>query len=112
MILHGITDEHTWGETQTLYRTDSVWLVRFVGVAGRKSSFHQHQRMANHFYLIRGELLVSMAPRASLLRAGESLAVPAGVPHQLIFVKDSEGFEAYFGRIDAADISRLEAHVE
>lgn len=109
-----ISDKHLWGESWTIYRDKSVWVVGFRGKKGGESSTHYHCRMLQGTFVTYGRLLlagdggdedIDLWPGcAHFLRCTTT-------PHRLVFAEDTEGIETYYAlpghEIDPADIVRL-----
>lgn len=107
-----IGNQHLWGESWTIYRDKSVWVVGFKGKKGGSSSLHRHEYMANHFFVKTGVLgLHDKRGFVAYVQPGASFAFAATKDHQLTFGLDTEGIETYYAlpghEIDENDIIRL-----
>lgn len=107
-----ISDKHLWGESWTIYRDNSVWVVGFQGKAGGASSMHYHEYMTNCIYVSEGCLMVASSNVEDVLLAhGLANVYDCGDSHRLLFEEDSTGIETYYAlpghEIDENDIVRL-----
>lgn len=114
-----IGNQHLWGESWTIYRDKSVWVVGFRGRKGGQSSRHFHQNMAHTFYVSSGYLIVQgfddYEPQYVHQYGNDSdyrhAFCDALEHHQLRFAEDTEGIETYYAlpghEIDENDIVRL-----
>lgn len=99
-----------WGFELIWARTD-----RYVGKilhvqAGHVLSCQYHRRKDETMHVLRGELLLRTGSAADalqerLLRAGESVHIPAGLIHQIEAVVDADVLEASTPELD--DLVRL-----
>lgn len=85
-----------WGETTVLYSNNFSEVVVAQMVAGGYTSMHRHLKKDNHFVVLRGEIVVSMAVGlvviTKTLSRGDSLTVPAGRWHRVSSLKASSEF--------------------
>ncbi len=102
-----------WGTSERILLTHDLQIERINGNAGCASSLHLHASRHNLFFVLDGCLRVDrwgFAPKT--LCRGESLLVPAGLIHRMIFVEDSTALEVYYtdgADVDPEDIKRLAA---
>jgi mannose-6-phosphate isomerase len=99
-----------WGYELVWARTD-----RYVGKilhvnAGQVLSLQYHNRKDETMHLLSGELILRTQPDAELLervmKAGESVHIPAKLIHQIEAVVDSDVLEASTPELD--DLVRLQ----
>lgn len=107
-----IGDLHDWGNSHTIYKDASVWVVELCGRQGGASSLHIHRKMANHFYCLSGTIDIHVGHvLAKRLDPGDSYYVPAGLPHKIVFKTKAEAIETYYAApgewIDENDIVRF-----
>jgi quercetin dioxygenase-like cupin family protein len=81
-IIFRRTSADTGGE---LLELESVWTRR-----GNRPPLHYHPSQEEHFEVLAGELLVSLPEGERRLRAGDTLTVPAGVPHEMSATTEGE----------------------
>jgi mannose-6-phosphate isomerase-like protein (cupin superfamily) len=110
-----LINNHRWGTSQYLHVGNTVALAVAHGTAGGASSMHVHRDKHNTFIVRKGKIEIEVqGPRVRKIQAeltpGESHTSPAGEPHRMIFVEDSQLFEMYVATpgklIDLADIER------
>lgn len=105
---------HHWGVSETIARRTDCFVDRFSGRAGGQSSLHRHLHLHNTFIVSAGTIEVRRGPHENdrvHLSAGESITIPAGEPHRLVFATDAHGIEVYTaakpgGVADPLDIVR------
>lgn len=102
--------EKPWGHELVWARTE-----RYVGKilhvrAGHVLSLQYHNRKDETMHLLSGELILRTRPAATLLervlKAGESVHIPAGLIHQIEAVVDSDVLEASTPELD--DLVRIQ----
>lgn len=84
---------------------------RIVVYAGRRLSLQRHRRRSEHWFVVRGEALVTREGERIAVGAGGSVDIPCGAAHrienrgaeELVFIEIQRG--GYFGE---DDIERLE----
>lgn len=110
-----IGDKHLWGESWTIYRDKSVWVVGFRGDKGGESATHFHECMAHTIYVSSGYLVIrgfdGLEPQYVHQHSRRLGICDALEEHRLCFAEDSEGIETYYAlpghEIDEHDIVRL-----
>ncbi len=105
--------EKPWGTSERLLLASDVQIERVRGIAGSASSLHLHLYRHNLFFVLDGCLrieLLSGANQVATLTRGQSLLVPARIPHRMMFIEDSDALEVYYTDgpdVDPDDIRRL-----
>lgn len=103
---------HAWGRSWLLHSDDRTALFRFEGRKGGASSLHYHEGKDNIFIVTRGALKVAFNGFEVLVGPGQSVRVPAWVPHRMRMLADVAGYELYEAAGEDAlrleDITRLE----
>ena len=133
-IRRSAADAHTiWymGESMTLLATGKdtdgqFALIEGSGTEGGGPPLHVHEYEDELFYVLEGELLVTVGEQQMKLPAGSAAFLPRGIPHTfkvtspkakgLILISPA-GFENYFVRMSeiapgAPDAAALKAMVE
>jgi len=109
-------NQKLWGVSQHLFVGANTDLAIAYGKAGGASSLHYHAHKHNTFVVLSGEVVIrkttSDMAKGSRLLALDSYTVSAGVPHRMVFVKDTVLHELYVAvdgyPIEMGDIVRLE----
>lgn len=100
-----------WGWTQRLVELPELVICRANGKAGKASSLHLHDTLHNAFFVLDGCVRVDFQNGGTRhLKRGQSLVVPAGTQHRMVFVQDSELLEIYYTdgvKVDPNDIRRM-----
>lgn len=114
--------EKSWGRCRTIFRDAQVEIVEAEIVAGGYSSIHKHLAKDNTFFVVEGELEVSlypasMRPTKYILTSSSnplepcSLTIEPFIPHKFLALQKSRVIEIYrakFGKaIEADDICRF-----
>ena len=110
-ILGGRENYRPWGHYQNLLERNDHKIKELVVNAGERLSLQKHRRRAEHWTVVSGEALVTVAEKEILLKPGQSVDIPKGSVHrimnpgdtQLVIVEVQMG--DYFGE---DDIIRLE----
>jgi quercetin dioxygenase-like cupin family protein len=107
-------EKHLWGTTTDNFVSPALALVQFSAEEGGRSSLHYHDRK-NNIVIVTSGIVEIYAADCRLMRrleAGEMFVVHNGVPHQLRFVTDAQGYEIFTpsagGPINMDDIVRKE----
>ena len=66
-------------------------LVEGGGHPGFQSPLHRHNRYAEQFYVLEGQLTVWAGDQTAVLRPGDVFTVPAGVAHAVAVTGDRPG---------------------
>jgi quercetin dioxygenase-like cupin family protein len=86
-------------------------LIEVIHPAGDRTPLHVHRDTAEAFYVLDGELTLWVGDETHVLRAGDSMLAPKGVPHTLrvgergarsLVTTAPEGFEAFVRAVAAA----------
>jgi len=100
-----------WGFYENLTDTDYHKVKRITVYQGKRLSLQRHRRRTEHWYVIKGEALVTLDDQGIELTAGEAVDIGLGQIHRienrgegdLVFIEIQTG--DYFGE---DDIERLE----
>lgn len=104
------TDHRPWGHYTVLADEPDHKVKRICVSPGKRLSLQRHRRRAEHWYLVRGDVVVTIDDRELDLQPGEAVDIPCGAAHRLrnagedevIFIEVQTG--EYFGE---DDIERL-----
>ena len=80
----------TWLANHELTQGQDITLGRVVIKKGMSNPKHSHPNCAEVLYLLRGELWHVIGDEAVLMQAGDTMLVPAGVPHVAFSVGDQD----------------------
>jgi mannose-6-phosphate isomerase len=105
------TDHRPWGYYTVLSDEPDHKVKRICVFPGMRLSLQRHSRRAEHWYLVRGEAIVTIGDRELSLRPGEAVDIPCGVAHRLrnpgametAFIEVQTG--DYFGEDDIERLS-------
>jgi mannose-6-phosphate isomerase-like protein (cupin superfamily) len=78
-------EHYTWGDGCDgwhLLKSDALSVIEECVPPGKSESRHFHSYAQQCFYIVAGEAVIELAGQEFVLRTGESLVVPAQVPHQ------------------------------
>ena len=113
----GETGERPWGFYLVLLEADGFKVKQFVVRPGMRLSLQRHRHRSEHWYLVRGEALITLDGRKIRMSAGGSIDIPLGGVHRIentgeetvvvtevqrgeyVGEDDIERFEDDFGRI-------------
>jgi len=106
-----VEDHRPWGYYRVLADEDDHKVKRIIVFPGKRLSLQRHRRRAEHWYVIRGEAVVTLDDREVRLQAGEAVDIPRGAAHRVMnpgstemaFIEVQTG--DYFGE---DDIERIE----
>jgi quercetin dioxygenase-like cupin family protein len=73
-----------WVATEELTMTPGLTLGRVVLKPGACNPRHSHPNCDEVLYVLRGRLRHETNGEIAILEAGDTLAIPAGVPHQAV----------------------------
>lgn len=104
-------ENRPWGYFQVLSDEPDHKVKRIVVFPGQRLSYQRHQRRAEHWYIVRGEAVVTRNEEQIRLKAGQSVDIPQKAKHRienpgatnLTFIEVQSG--DYFGE---DDIERFE----
>lgn len=99
-------DERPWGSYTVLADEDDHKVKRIVVKPGQRLSYQLHHKRAEHWFVVRGEGVVTLDDQAVPVRAGAAVDIPIGSSHrisntgadELVFVEVQHG--SYFGEDD------------
>jgi len=81
------TAEHyTWGgrcDGWHLLKSPQLSVIEERMPPGTAESRHFHHRAQQFFYVLSGEALMEVDGQRVVLTAGQSIAIPVGIPHQM-----------------------------
>jgi len=104
-------DRRPWG-TYTVLDEGGLFKVKRIEVLpGKRLSYQQHARRAEHWFVVEGTALVTLDGREVTLKTGAAIDIPVGAAHRienpgsgpLVFIEVQRG--DYLGE---DDIVRLE----
>lgn len=104
-------DHRPWGYYVVLADEPDLKVKRIVVHPGKRLSLQRHRMRAEHWYVLKGEAVVTRDDKELHLKAGEAIDIPRGAVHRvrnpgrddMAFVEIQTG--DYFGE---DDIERLE----
>lgn len=100
-----------WGDTECIF-SNGIVSVHFLDIKkGGYCSEHCHKQKTNRFYVIKGDLEISVwedktTCDKTILRAGQSTVIPFDVWHKFRAITDVECIEVYEVKSDGDDIER------
>ena len=105
-ILENRENYRPWGHYDNLLEREDHKIKELIVNPGERLSLQKHQRRAEHWTVVSGEALVTVADKEILLKPGQSVDIPRGAVHrilnpghtQLIIVEVQMG--DYFGEDD------------
>jgi mannose-6-phosphate isomerase len=106
MPTHPTTDHRPWGYYIILADEPDHKVKRIVVYPGKRLSLQKHERRAEHWYVLKGEAVVTLDNRQLTLTAGQAVDIPRGSAHRvenggsadLVFIEVQTG--DYFGEDD------------
>jgi len=72
-----------WGHYQNLLECDDHKVKELVVSPGERLSLQKHRRRAEHWTVVSGEALVTVADREIPLQSGQSVDIPKGAVHRI-----------------------------
>jgi mannose-6-phosphate isomerase-like protein (cupin superfamily) len=104
-------DDRPWGFYEVLATAPNHKVKRITVHPGGRLSLQRHQKRSEHWYLVKGEAVVTLDRRRIALKEGESVDIPIRIAHRientgsgdLVYIELQTG--TYFGE---DDIERLE----
>ena len=103
--------ERPWGYYLVLIEDRGYKVKQFVVRPGMRLSLQRHRKRSEHWFVVRGEALVTRDAETIRLSAGESVDIPRGAVHRVESVgrEDLVIVEAQRGDyVGEDDIERLE----
>ena len=99
-------DERPWGSYTVLSDADDHKVKEIVVAPGKRLSYQQHARRAEHWFVVRGDAVVTLDGERLEVGAGEAVDIPTGAAHrienpgdgELVFIEVQRG--EYFGEDD------------
>ena len=104
-------DERPWGSYTVLEDAPDHKVKRIEVLPGKRLSYQKHERRSEHWFVVRGNGIVTLDGEDIPVSAGTAIDIPLGAAHRianagddlLMFIEVQHG--AYFGE---EDIVRLE----
>jgi len=111
MDKHNIEDHRPWGFFRILSDNEDCKVKRIVVYPGKRLSLQKHGRRTEHWYVIKGEAVVTLDNEERPLSTGQAIDIPCACAHRIMntgadnleFIEIQTG--DYFGE---DDIIRLE----
>jgi len=109
-------EQRPWGSFTVLDESDNYKVKRLEVLPGKRLSYQQHSRRAEHWFIVRGTAKVTLNGVEILVRTGEAIDIRIADRHRvenpdptelLVFIETQTG--DYFGE---DDIVRLEDDFE
>ena len=104
-------DERPWGSYTVLDDQPDHKVKRIVVAPGKRLSYQRHQHRAEHWFVMRGDGVVTLAGTDRPVHAGDSVDIGRREPHRMANTGDEElvFVEVQHGESFAEDdIERLE----
>jgi len=83
-ILEQRENHRPWGYYENLLERNDHKVKQLVVNPGERLSLQKHQRRAEHWTVVSGEALVTVAEKEILLKLGQSIDVPRGAVHRIM----------------------------
>jgi len=104
-------DERPWGDYEVLVDAADHKVKQIVVRPGSRLSYQTHDRRAEHWFVVRGEGVVTLDGQRIPVHSGTAVDIPVRTPHRiensgatdLVFIEVQHG--EYFGE---DDIHRLD----
>lgn len=104
-------DRRPWGSFTVLDEGEGYKVKRIEVLSGKRLSYQQHARRAEHWMVVAGNARVTLDGREQVLGSGQAIDIPVGAAHRvenpgsdtLVFIEVQRG--DYLGE---DDIVRLE----
>lgn len=105
------SDHRPWGFYRIHADEDSYKIKKIVVYPGKRLSLQRHQHRSEHWHILQGQAMMTLADKNLSLSAGQSVDIPNGAlhrientgSHDLVFIEVQTG--EYFGE---DDIERVE----
>lgn len=99
-------DERPWGSFTVLDEGEGYKVKRIEVLPGKRLSYQQHARRAEHWMIVQGTSRITLDGREQIIGTGETVDVPTGARHRienpgdekLIFIEIQRG--DYLGEDD------------
>ena len=101
-----------WGSTTCLESNNSIEVHEIEFQQGKRCSFHCHNTKFNAFYVVEGELEISVKKSnydltdVTILSKGDFTVVPPGEYHQFRGLTNGKALEVYWAEFNPNDIVR------
>jgi len=83
-ILEDRENYRPWGHYENLLEREDHKIKELIVDPGERLSLQKHQRRAEHWIVVSGEALVTVADKEILLKQGQSVDVPKGAVHRIM----------------------------
>ena len=83
-VLENRENYRPWGHYENLLERDDHKIKELIVNPGERLSLQKHQRRAEHWTVVSGEALVTVAEKEILLKPGQSVDVPMGAVHRIM----------------------------
>ena len=83
-ILEDRENYRPWGHYEDMLERDDHKIKELIVNPGERLSLQKHQRRAEHWTVVSGEALVTVAMEEILLKPGQSVDVPRGAIHRIM----------------------------
>ena len=80
------TDIRPWGRYDVLADETDHKVKRIVVHPGRRLSLQRHRRRAEHWYIVRGQAVVTLDAQEIPLASGQAIDIPQGMAHRILNV--------------------------
>ena len=78
-----------WGYERPLVEFHGIFLKELFFHKGKGGSLHYHKEKDEFFYIVKGEIRVTLNEREVLLTAGDTLNITPGQQHRIYPIKDT-----------------------
>ncbi len=105
-------DERPWGSFRVLDEGETYKVKRIEVLPGKRLSYQQHSRRAEHWFVVAGTAKVTLNGVEMIVKTGEAVDIDRGDAHRvenpsdadlLVFVETQTG--DYFGEDDIVRLS-------
>jgi mannose-6-phosphate isomerase-like protein (cupin superfamily) len=77
------SEQRPWGSFTILDEGDNFKVKRLDVLPGKRLSYQQHSRRAEHWFVVRGTAKVTLNGTEYLVRTGESIDISVGTAHRI-----------------------------
>ena len=81
--MSALTDQRPWGHYTVLADEADHKVKRIVVQPGKRLSLQRHQQRAEHWYVVKGEALVTLDESEKILSAGNAVDSPIRTKHRI-----------------------------
>ena len=78
-----IRDERPWGRFEVLDQGAGYQVKRIEVLPGKRLSYQKHAHRSEHWVIVQGDGVVTLAGSDHTLHAGDTIDVGVGVPHRI-----------------------------